>query len=113
MNTPRLFLCALLITLLSGCATLVAPMSSEPTDRNHGERTFGAVIEDQAIETKTKINIKRAREPLSTQRIVVVSFNGQLLLAGQVESESLKRQAGDIANNIRHEIGRASCRERV
>src|SRR5690554_1654983 len=57
---------------------------------------------DQAIETKTKINIKRAREPLSTQRIVVVSFNGQLLLAGQVESESLKRQAGDIANNIRH-----------
>jgi|SRR5690554_439323 len=102
MNTPRLFLCALLITLLSGCATLVAPMSSEPTDRNHGERTFGAVIEDQAIETKTKINIKRAREPLSTQRIVVVSFNGQLLLAGQVESESLKRQAGDIANNIRH-----------
>ena len=101
MISLRVSFCAFLLTLLSGCATFVAPMSSEPTDTNHGERTFGSVIEDQAIETKTKINIKRAGAPLSLQRIVVVSFNGQVLLAGQVESDALKKQAGDIAGKIR------------
>lgn len=101
MTSLRVSVCALLLTMLSGCATFVAPMSSEPADTNHGERTFGSVIEDQAIETKTRINIKRAGAPLSLQRIVVVSFNGQVLLAGQVESDALKRQAADIAGKIR------------
>jgi len=94
----------LLITSLSltGCATLVAPFSNQPMDLNHGERTWGAAIEDQAIETKVRVNIKRAGPPLIDQRIIVVSYNGNVLLAGQVANEELKTQAGNIAQRVRH-----------
>ena len=104
MRTLRASLAMLMILTLSGCATLVAPLSDEPMDRDHGERTFGSVIEDQAIETKTRVNLKRAGPPLSEQRIIVVSFNGQLLLAGQVASEAMKKQAGDVAGKVRHVV---------
>lgn len=103
MNNRFRLPCVLtLLMLLNGCATLMAPMSSEPVDRNLGKRTFGAVIEDQAIETKTRVNLKRAGAPLSEQRIIVVSFNGHVLLAGQVRSEAMKKQAEEITSAIRH-----------
>src|SRR5690606_40310038 len=78
---------------LTGCATLVAPFSNQPMDLHHGERTWGAAIEDQAIETKVRVNIKRAGPPLVDQRIIVVSYNGNLLLAGQVANEELDRKS--------------------
>lgn len=93
----------LLSTLLtSGCASMIAPFSSEPMDLNHGKRTLGAKIEDQAIETKTKVNLKRAGEPLANQHIVVVSYNRNVLLAGQVADQDLRTQAGQIAQRIRN-----------
>ena len=95
-----LMLCS--VFLSAGCSTLVAPFSNQPMDLHHGKRTFGAKIEDQSIETKTKVNLKRAGEPLSEQNIVVVSYNGNVLLAGQVASEDIKSQAGNIAERIRH-----------
>jgi osmotically-inducible protein OsmY len=104
MNLLRVLFGTLTLASLTGCATLIAPLSPEPIDRNHGERTFGSVIEDQAIETKTRINLRRAGPPLSEQRIVVVSFNGQLLLAGQVNNEAQKAQAEEIAAAIRHVV---------
>ncbi len=88
--------------LLSGCIRMIAATSSEPVDRHHGERTLGASIEDQAIENKVRINLYRASDRLADARIKVVSFNGIVLLAGQVDSEELQKQAGNIARRIRH-----------
>lgn len=88
--------------MLSGCIRMVAATSSEPVDRSHGERTLGASIEDQAIENKVRINLYRASDQLGDSRIRVISFNGIVLLAGQVESGELKKQAGNIAQRIRH-----------
>lgn len=90
------------LVLLSGCATMIAPFSSAPMDMNHGKRTFGAKIEDQSIETKVKVNLKRSGAPLSEQHIVAVSYNGNVLLAGQVATADLKTQAGQLAKRIRH-----------
>lgn len=87
---------------LSGCATVIAPFSHQPMDLNHGERTWGSAIEDQSIETKVRVNLKRAGPPLNEQHIVVVSYNGSVLLAGQVASEDIKTQAGNIAERVRH-----------
>lgn len=102
MPALRLSLALLMTLWLTACATLTAPFSSEPMDQDHGERTFGAVIEDQAIETKIRVNLKRSGPPLSEQRVVVVSFNGQVLLAGQVESDSMKQQIAELAGKVRH-----------
>ena len=102
---------------LSGCVSLSKGMSDQPTDQDHGSRTFGAFWEDGSIERKVSINIARASETLDQSRIVVVSFNGNVLLAGQVDSdfavlsrvllgqvdsEDLKSQAGNIASQVRH-----------
>lgn len=87
---------------LGGCATLVAPLSTQPQDMNHGSRTWGAFFEDAAIEHKIRVNLLRELPQDANSHIVVVSFNGSVLLAGQVPSDSLKTQAGQIATRIRH-----------
>lgn len=99
---PRSLLVLSLVLTLNGCTTLIAPWSDQPMDLHHGERTWGATIEDQAIETKIRVNLKRAGPPLSEQRIIVVSYNGNVLLAGQVTNKDMKTQAQQIADRIRH-----------
>lgn len=87
---------------LTGCASMIAPFSEQPMDLHHGKRTLGAKIEDQAIETKIRVNLKRAGEPVSAQHVVVVSYNRNVLLAGQVASDSMRTQVEQIAKRIRH-----------
>lgn len=98
----RLGIVLICMMQLTGCIRMVASMSSEPTDRQHGERTLGAFIEDQAIENKVRINLYRASEELSNAHLKVISYNGNVLLAGEVSSEDVKKQAGNIARRIRH-----------
>ncbi|GAA5111043.1 BON domain-containing protein [Alloalcanivorax gelatiniphagus] len=99
----HLGLMALLATLLlSGCAALTKNMSQEPVDADHGSRTFGAFVEDGNIERKIKINLARTSADLDESHIVVVSFNGNVLLAGEVASDDLRVQAGNIAERVRH-----------
>ena len=95
-------LLTLALLSLAGCATFSKGLSEEPTDQERGSRTFGAFIEDGSIERKVKVNLARASEELDDARIVVVSFNGNVLLAGQVANEALKQQATDIAKAVRH-----------
>lgn len=92
---------ALLFSLTTGCASLSKGMSDQPTDQDHGSRTFGAFVEDGNIERKVAVNLSRASAELDESRIVVVSYNGNVLLAGQVANEDLGTQAENI------EIGRA------
>lgn len=99
---PAILILAISLLTLSGCASLVAPMSSQPEDTYHGSRTWGAFIEDAAIEHKTRVNLLRELPPDSHPHIVVVSFNGNVLLAGEVPDDNIKAQAGQIANRIRH-----------
>jgi osmotically-inducible protein OsmY len=98
----RLLLILPLLLSLTGCATLVAPLSSHPEDTDHGSRTWGAFFEDAAIEHKVRVNLLRELPKDTNSHIVVVSFNGHLLLAGEVPSDSIKTQAGQIAKRIRH-----------
>lgn len=91
-----------LFATVSGCASLSKGMSEEPVDQNHGKRTFGAFIEDGNIERKVAVNLARASAELDQSRIVVVSYNGNVLLAGQVANDDLKAQAGNIAEQVRH-----------
>ena len=97
-------LLALLLMLAgtTGCVSLSKGMSDEPVDQNHGKRTFGAFVEDGNIERKVAVNLARASAELDESRIVAVSYNGNVLLAGQVASEDLKSQAGNIAEKVRH-----------
>lgn len=102
MIFPRL-LPLLLLLPLAGCASWVATMSEQPMDQYHGTRTVGAKIEDARIERKAYINAIRTTPGLADNgRLMVVSWNGQVLLAGQVASEELRQQVAATVGAVRH-----------
>lgn len=94
---PLLFLLS-----LTGCASWVAPMSDQAVDQYHGTRTLGAKIEDHRIERKAFINAIRTIPGMRDSRLVVVSWNGQVLLAGQVANADLKQKAETTTAAVRH-----------
>lgn len=102
MKMPARLLAALFALLsLAGCASWVAPMSDQKVDTWQGTRTWGSKIEDQSIERKVYLNIVRSEPSLKDSRLVVVSWNGQVLLAGQVRSDGVRQKAEATARNVR------------
>ncbi len=95
---------AVLLFSFTGCATWIAPLSDQPVDRFHGKRTLGSKIEDQAIERKCWLNLRRGLSAAAESRLVVTSWNGQVLLAGQVPSNAVKQEAEQIALQIRRVV---------
>jgi osmotically-inducible protein OsmY len=94
-----LALCSFL--LLAGCGSMLASMESNSIEDDPGERTMGQQIEDESIETKAMVNIRAADDRFDNAHIVVVSFNGYVLLAGQVSNQALKSKATDVAREVR------------
>ncbi|MGO0308056.1 BON domain-containing protein [Endozoicomonas acroporae] len=89
-----------LLTLLSGCAALVDSVNEEPVNIDNSKRTWGSWVDDQTIETVTAVNINKADPALRESRVKVISFNGTVLLIGQVPNANLKRLAGQTAQRV-------------
>ena len=104
MQTIKSSLMSALLTtalmLLNGCATLVDSVNQEPVAINEGERTWGSWLDDQTVETVTTVNIKKADPALRSARVKVISFNGIVLLIGQVPNQQLKELASHTAQNV-------------
>ncbi len=77
----------------SGCVTL--------TGNNASLRTPGEFIDDEFIENVAKRKIRNADERLKSAHLVVVSYNGIVLLAGQVESEELRQKAQTATDQVK------------
>lgn len=97
---PSLIVTAL-ITMLSGCGSFMASMQSDTIDDDPGKRTYGQQLDDENIETKAVVNIHAADEAFDEAHIIVVSYNGYVLIAGQVQTEALKAKATAIVRKIR------------
>lgn len=65
-------------------------------------RSIGNKIDDQFLGPDVSSAVSRAHPNLSspTSHIVVTSYNGVILLAGQTPSTELKEKAGQAARNI-------------
>ncbi|TLF49665.1 BON domain-containing protein [Halomonas urmiana] len=103
--TKTSLLTPLLLSLvlgLAGCTTVTGVTNPGTIDENYGERTFGTQVEDQSIETKIAHNLGRTDARLADARINVDSFNGVVLLTGQVPSEELKSEAERVAGAVRN-----------
>jgi osmotically-inducible protein OsmY len=77
-------------------------METNTIEDDPGERTLGQQLDDESIETKAVVNIRAANEAFDQAHLVVVSYNGYVLLAGQVHSEALKSQATEEVRKIRN-----------
>lgn len=82
-------ICACLI--LAGCSVF----SSNPNTR-----TPGQAFDDEVIERVVRSTIRESDEGFKGTHLNVVSFNGVVLLTGQVPSEALKLQAGEAARTV-------------
>ncbi|WP_027966521.1 BON domain-containing protein [Halomonas halocynthiae] len=104
MSIKHIFIVALATMLisLSGCETITTATNPDVISENYGERTRGAKVEDDSIEVKVKHNMKRTDARLGDAHINVDSFNGVVLLTGQVPSEELRQEAERIASQVRN-----------
>jgi len=83
---------AMALAALGGCANTKGQTES---------RTPGNFIDDEAIETLAIREIRKSDPGLKRAHLSAVSYNGILLLLGQVDNQALKRQALDAATKIR------------
>lgn len=102
MISKRLSLLALTLCLgISGCSSVINASREAPIDDDRGTRTFGSKIDDSLIETKVSVNVAKASPDLdSASHIVVTSFNGIVLLAGQTPRADLKQLAEQTASQV-------------
>lgn len=87
---------------LGGCTSFMAATTDGPIKENYGERTFGSTVEDNAIESKARINIKRASPTLADAHVEIKSFNQVLLITGQVPNYNDKQIVTNVAEKIRN-----------
>ena len=95
----KLYRYLLLLTpflILQGCSSVTGP-----TSEDYGKRTLGTVLDDQGIESRGKANIRTAHEKLKKAHINITSFNGMVLLTGQVESDEIKSIAAASIKDLR------------
>ena len=79
--------------LLQGCSHIIGASTAEPIEDNPKTRSVGAFVDDEIIETKAKVNIRKADPALADAHINVTSYNGVVLLSGEVGSEDLRQLA--------------------
>lgn len=98
----RITLPLMLAVLLSGCAHTMAYLSGPGvTDESPGNRTVGMVVEDTNIETKITGNLYKADSRFRDRPIKVASYNGIVLLAGNVADDAMSEKALSIARKMR------------
>lgn len=93
-----LTLCTTLLT--SGCAEVINATTSKPIEMKANTRTMGAKLNDEEIETAAKVNIKKADPQLEQAHVSIDSFNGIVLLTGQVPSEELRNLVADTVYKL-------------
>lgn len=82
---------------LTGCTAILTETNDKPIESDPGRRSFGSVIDDQSIETTATVNIRKTDPDLEHANIVVTSYNGIVLLSGQVPNEELRNTAAQTA----------------
>ncbi|WP_036228286.1 BON domain-containing protein [Marinobacterium jannaschii] len=87
--------------LLGGCSSLISATRDEPIKEDKTTRTLGTYVDDQLIETMTLVNFNKATEAVKNSNISVTSFNGIVLLVGEVPNEYAKKEAEQITAQLR------------
>lgn len=80
------------LLLLQGCVLF---------DRGTHDRTPGTMIDDEFIERIASREINKSDPLLKAANINIVSFNGLVLLTGQIQDSQLSRKTESVVRKIR------------
>lgn len=100
MKPFALFIALAGLPLLSGCGGMLAGMGAEPIAEDPTRRSLGQSIEDESIETKAIVNISASDEGFKSARVDVDSYNGYVLITGQVPTQALKDKAAEVVKAL-------------
>ncbi len=96
--------CLLLLFTLSltmtGCGSILATLETDTIEDNPLKRTLPQQLQDESIETKVLVNLGADNDDFDEAHLVVVSFNGYVLLAGQVQTAALKTRATEVVRRV-------------
>ncbi len=95
----RLVSAVLAMVLLSGCAALFIGGTAMGVSVAHDRRSAGTMMDDQTIELKLYDLFTRMLPP--GNRIATTSYNGVVLLTGEVMSAQARQQAEQIARDLK------------
>jgi len=84
-----------------GCTQVLVASETNTIEEKPGERTFARRVADESIEIKAEVNMHAADERFDDAHLVVVSYNGFVLIAGQVPQEELKGRATEVVRALR------------
>ncbi|MDG1293462.1 MAG: BON domain-containing protein [Pseudomonadales bacterium] len=87
--------------LLSSCSSIISVSRDKPIGENYGKRTPGAYVDDQLIETKSKVNLKKIDARFANAQVRIDSFNGVVLLTGNVPAADMRTTATETIRKIR------------
>jgi osmotically-inducible protein OsmY len=96
----RFFAVFLMVALLGACAPVMDATSDGPIRQNPGTRTLGTVLDDDHIEDVALVNIKKVGPEMRRGHFTVVSYNGVVLLVGQVPTDALRSKAAAAAAKV-------------
>lgn len=96
------YLLALLatLTLLNGCTRIVDATTQAPISPDPNQRSLGTYIDDKRLQVIAAVNIRKAHPILKQSHINVTSFNGVVLLTGQVPRDELRLVAAQTTKAI-------------
>ena len=100
---PRLFVTVLLVLLglsLSACGPALVMGGATAASIVHDRRTAGAVVEDQSIELKAHQALQQQGQRIGRTHINITSYNGRVLLSGEVETPELSAWAEQTVAQI-------------
>ncbi|MCS2610024.1 BON domain-containing protein [Halomonas dongshanensis] len=84
------------LVIVAGCAN-----NSASNPSNYGQRSDDVQAVDATIEREVERALARADGRLNDARIRAHSYNGTVLLVGQVPSDELRTKAGEVAGSLR------------
>lgn len=90
MTMIRLPLLLILLPLLAACV-----FSNDPRTR-----TPGQTLDDELLERTVERRIRESDQAFKGSNLHTVSYNGLILLLGQVASDALREQAATVAQGI-------------
>ncbi|HWV13926.1 MAG TPA: BON domain-containing protein [Cellvibrio sp.] len=86
--------------LAAGCTEVIHVTTNKPMQMKANERTLGARVSDREIEAIARVNIKKADPELEHAHVNIDSFNGVVLLTGQVASDELRYIVADTVYKL-------------
>jgi osmotically-inducible protein OsmY len=89
------------LMLVSGCTSLVSATREDPIGEDYSKRTAGAYVDDEFIETKTAVNIKKNDSRFKQAQVNIDSYNGVVLLTGNVPDADMRDIATNTVKRIR------------